>query len=99
MVSQHKIVEELFVVSVLINTSQGAHTFHTLVEHSQAIYIAMVYVEGEIGAEGWGRLAKVAQSPNWVGPSFSLTVTREALAGGKHEDLRASGKLRVRVHK
>ena len=43
MVSQHKIVEELFVVSVLISTSQSAHTFHTLVEHSQAIYIANGY--------------------------------------------------------
>ena len=83
-------------------TQESAEAFWTLVDHCQRWSVLQLYVEGEVGPDGWEALRKAVCSPGAVRPLQWVRASLRYMIEGRREDLRAIwetlSSVRITVH-
>ena len=68
---------------------KDAEAFYAITESCQVLRFRTLSIEREIGAEGWAAIRKAFELHERIFPRYDLTSTKQAMAEGRREDLRA----------
>ena len=91
---QQDLAKNLSIWAVGCDTEAEAEAFATLVEHCQKEGLEvwcepLIFVYGEIGAEGWAAIRRAVEHLPDPWKNITLRCNREVMVAGRREDLKA----------
>ena len=88
-IRQQRMVSVVNATVISCESRKDAEAFYAITENCQVLFFRTLSIEREIGAEGWAAIRKAFELHERIFPRYDLTSTKQAMAEGRREDLRA----------